>query len=299
MKLNEIFRLVLTSCAVIIAGCVSPGQEIQWNEEVKISTGEQIVVKRGEKRRYVGAPFEKKGWLFQEAWIEAELPNAGRLRWDTSLSPWFLDRASDGTWYLVGLTSSYSSHHEYGLYHPRNAGALFVPYRLREGNWERILGKDFPAEFKTPNLLVYGELIFEPRPNGYYWDGTTYRGRPIERKFSNGDLLDLAQKERVNFPSDFSAERYFRISQQWLDQGERYKQDCRLAGGCGIECTNRGGACEKVMLWDRDEFTQECMLKLPAPCDANCRQGVVCGTVIRIGLDERMGRSPKQYGQSK
>lgn len=254
-----------------LARCVSTtgearGNEINWNEEVRLSTDENIVVKRGEIRRYVREPLQKGDWLFQEAWIEWELPAFGRFRWDTTLRPWLLDRASNGTWYLIGMKGSYSSESEYGIHHPHGRGALFVPFQFRNNRWERILGTDLPAEFQKPNLLVYGELVFEPHPNATYWDGVTHRRRPQEREFSSGDLLDLARKERVNVPSHLDSEPRFKLAQQWIDNGERYKSECTVGGACGPQCAQKGGRCEVIK---------------------------------RMGLDERIGRLPVQMTESR
>ena len=290
MKLNEIFRLVLTSCAVIVAGCAA-GPEIQWNEVVKISSGEQIVVKRGEKRRYVGAPFEKKGWLFQEAWIEGDLPSVGKFRWETSLRPFLLDRGDDGHWYLIGL-SGHRSEYEYDLYHPRNE-TFFVSYRLDDGVWRRIVGSELPISLnttKTLNLLFSGSMIFEPSDRYRY---ATEELKRSPHRFWNGDLLDLELKERVQRPL-YPYDKYlFTLSPDRLDQGVRYELRCMLKSECGSDCSNQGGDCEQAYIWEDKSFKNVCLT--PKGSSIKCYKEIGNANVLGFSrFNPNVGRTPKQ-----
>src|SRR5438552_2675338 len=136
-------------------------------------------------------PGRGSGWLFHQAWIEADLSDAGRLRWDTSLAPWLLDRTPDGTWYLVGWTPSSSGIREYQLGRPSGGEKTFVAFRLTGDRWERIKVEEFPDTFKGPNLLVSSERMFSKQKDFIYFDGATHRGASLRAPLSNGDLLDL------------------------------------------------------------------------------------------------------------
>ena len=188
-----IFALLV---ALLQACATGGGREIVWFEEVSLSSGNTITVERGEVRRLVAEPFQKAGWLYQGSWIEGSIPGVGPFRWETSLSPWLLDLGADKRWYMIGM-SGHTSEHEYGLFMPRPMWPRYIPFRLVDNKWTRIVEHDVPIEFTKPNLLVFGETIFEPLPG-------SVEDKEIRQKytfgFSNGDKLDLSLKEQLNRP---------------------------------------------------------------------------------------------------
>ena len=198
-------------------------------------------------RRYAAEPLQKGGWLFQEAILEAEVPRIGAVRWETSLRPWLLDQAKDGRWYFIAMHGSYGSTNEYGLFSGRGMGPQFVFYRYRPGEWERILAKDLPPELVYPNLLVYGEAIFEPDPSDSYWAGNP----PLKRAFRNGELLTWELKRRINVPKYTDSTWVYRLEPGWrLDHGNRQLSECLTGGPCDAECLKGGGHCRSVRRFD-------------------------------------------------
>ena len=153
-------------CAFVnlfITGCAAQGtKEVWWREEVRFSTGETIVLERGEKHKNV-AEFGRPAWLFDEAWLEAQLPGVGRTRWAGALSPLVLDVTSTGDWYVLGVTASISGEREYGI----PEGKRYAAFKLVDNTWTRVPFKQFPREF-SPNLLgdSYTPFIEQHRPSG-------------------------------------------------------------------------------------------------------------------------------------
>ena len=204
------------------SACAPDGKELMWRETVKLSNNEEIIVNRGEKQRCVGEPGRGSGWLFDQAWIEADLPDAGHLRWDTSLSPWLLDRAPDGTWYIVGTSPSSSSVFEYGLGSPTGIYKMFVAFHLVGNKWIRIKAAEFPSEFTKPNLLVYSRAIFGEKTDFLFFDGETYRRAPADPPLRKGDVLSLERKDAINFPRHRDLQYIFRPTLEQFDDSICY-----------------------------------------------------------------------------
>lgn len=146
---------------VLLTGCANaqsdPNEErwgvhrfkrIQWEEEVRFSTGE-VIVKRGERRRAAYGGEMRPGWLFDEAWIEATLLGVGPTRWEGSLSPLVLDVTPAGEWYLLAAIGANRGRRDYQL----SRDMWYVAFRLSGTTWQRIPFAEFPESFK-PNLLA-------------------------------------------------------------------------------------------------------------------------------------------------
>ncbi len=163
-----------------------------WSEEVRLSSGETIVVKRSEKDFYT----DMGVWRYGSGRLEAELPGAGKVVWDTTLKPWLLDKANDGTWYVVGRFEDEFTRggHDYGL-----KTGQFAAFRLVGSEWQRMRD-GFPSQFSSPNLLVESYNIFHGDSVRVY-DGQRYGGVSVT-PISEGGLLELAMKEKINFPSE-------------------------------------------------------------------------------------------------
>lgn len=223
-----------------------------WTEDVKLSSGEQITAKRWEKYRPVHEPGHEPGALINETRIEANLPGAGELVWQTSLSPWLLDKSVDGFWYLVGKTMTLRGSKEYGIYVP--IGGLrspeFVAYRLVDHTWQRITVSEFPQDLKVPNLLVYSGAAFDPKhafyhgPSGsaYAFDDTKNISIPDLEPIVNGGLIDLPYKAKINFPSHPDQRPIFRVTSDLFDDGIRYiRYECKLnSSDCAWVTLERG-----------------------------------------------------------
>jgi hypothetical protein len=144
-------------------GCGETTKEINWREQVQLSTGEVIVVERGEKLNLVSEPGRGSGWLFDEAWLKARLPGIGETVWRGALSPLVLNVTPKGNWYLLGVTGSIRGEREYQL----AEGKRYVAFELTDRSWLRVPFADFPEEFQ-PNLLAdtYTPFIELRKPNG-------------------------------------------------------------------------------------------------------------------------------------
>jgi hypothetical protein len=297
---TKCIRIALLLVALFSSPSVfaSAGREIVWLEEVKISTGKTITVKRGEIRRRVAEPFQKAAWLFQEAWIEGDIPEIGRFRWETSLRPWLLDRGQDGLWYLIGMFGAYSAQYEYGLYTPRaEIRPRYVPFRLRNGRWERIVARDLPEEFMSPNLLLYGETLFQPQKDGPTHETEVLKDFP--RGFSNGDKLTFPLKAKVHIPYG-DTKRNFALARHEVDFGERFKDRCVLDATCGDDCSSIGGSCGRAYRLIDGKYGFGGVCFVPTTCGPKCGElRGRCEPVGQIAFDPNQGRSPQQRNMSR
>ena len=208
------FVLVAAVGSALISSGVFAKQR-HWDEQVLTTSGKRLVVKRTLKWTPGGGPGSYHG-------MSAELPGAGVVTWDTTLAPWMLDQAQDGTWYLVGRVDSFKGQQEYGLYDEQGRTKDFAIYRLAERRWERIIGADFPNEFRAPNLIVYPRVLFEEvKHQRLYFDGTKFRPMPDGLPIADGAVVNTEFKSRVNFPFDREHAYIFQPSAKHFDDGRR------------------------------------------------------------------------------
>lgn len=165
--------------AVPIMGACSNMRHFEWTEDVKLSDGRMIVVKRTEDYRHivdVGAGFQK-GWLFQKSTISGELPAPvlHKVAWEGSLSPLVLDIQPDNSVYLVSSVSTGAARTEWKV--PDHE--FYVAFRLAGNEWRRIPLADLPLSVQ-PNLLPYGYGLF------------------IRRGMQSGTHVDLKMKAELN-----------------------------------------------------------------------------------------------------
>lgn len=189
--------VALTVLLLSLAACATAEEEerygvhrykrIQWQEEVRLSTGEVIVVTRGEKRRLAYGGQLPFGWLFEEAWLEASLPGVGSTRWEGALSPLVLDVSTTGSWYLLGIAEASRGLKDYNLPEHKR----YVAFKLNDRTWQRVPFTEFPEGF-DPNLLANSGRLF--------WKEQTPKGT----------VVDLPMKYRVDSIPTVGAE-YKRI----------------------------------------------------------------------------------------
>ena len=147
-----------------MGGC-SGVKNVEWTEDVKLSSGHQILVRRMTEFRSVmdvGAGFQR-GYLFDHASISAELPAPAsrKVEWaGRGLSPFILDLLPDGRVYLVCKLGSAEGaniwkvpQHEY-----------FVSFRLKGDQWERVPLADLPPAIRRTNLLGSVDTVFMDLP---------------------------------------------------------------------------------------------------------------------------------------
>ena len=160
-------------------GACSNERHVEWTEDVKLSDGRMILVKRTEDYRRimdVGAGFQR-GWLFQKSSISAELPAPiqRKVVWEGSLKPLVLDIHPDGSVYLVCRVATGAAQIEWKV--PDHE--FYVPFRLTPENWQRIPLVDLPTSV-LPNLLGNTYTLF------------------IDRETQSGIHVDFKQKKELD-----------------------------------------------------------------------------------------------------
>lgn len=187
-KPGEIFcwSVMLLMMLMTLTGCAAAEEEerwgvhrykrIHWQEQVRLSTGEEIVIERGEKLRSAYGGVGTPGWVFDEAWLEAKLPAVGKTRWEGALSPLVLDVTPAGEWYLLGIVRASRGEKDYRLSDERKR---YVAFKLRGTAWKRIPFVEFPEMFK-PNLLASTDRLLKV-------DGA-----------KNGMVVDSEMKQRLD-----------------------------------------------------------------------------------------------------
>lgn len=145
-----------------IVGACSNERHFEWTEDVKLSDGRMILVKRTVDYRRVldiGAGFQK-GWLFQKSTITAELPAPvqRKVSWEGSLSPLVLDIQPDNTVYLVCYVPTGSAEIEWKV--PDHE--FYVVFRLENEAWKRIALDQLPLSVQ-PNLFASARTLFIDR----------------------------------------------------------------------------------------------------------------------------------------
>lgn len=179
MKNKTMFRLALgialTVLLATLAGCVLVGDfpislGSNWKEEVQLSNGNKIIVKRSQTR---GGRHE----IGQESPVAEHImsfahPTTGQtITWkstygdtieDSSLLPLGLYSKGD-TVYLATTTAGCIAYNKWGRPNPP-----YVFFRYDGTNWQRISQEEFPADFKEANLVISGLVRkFEQRLTQY------------------------------------------------------------------------------------------------------------------------------------
>jgi hypothetical protein len=139
--------LFATACAG--AGGRDARKVVEWKEQVQLSTGQVIVIERGARFRVSDPGTGRLGWLFDDAWLQMDLPGAGSARWEGSLEPLVLDVTPEGRWFLLGVVGAYRGWKDYGLPEQKR----YVAFEFSGKTWQRIPFARFPEQF-TPNLLA-------------------------------------------------------------------------------------------------------------------------------------------------
>ena len=136
---------LLTICSVFVpplAAC-SNMKTISWREEVRLHTGQVIMVDRTENYRPVSVDF-RSGWMFDTETIKAHFPSpVGEITWSGILTPIAIDATSTGQVYLVADIANSA-----GAGYPRPGGIPQVAFRyLGQDQWQRIAISEIPGGF--------------------------------------------------------------------------------------------------------------------------------------------------------
>ena len=148
---------LLALCAVFVAplAACSNMKTISWREEVRLHTGQVIMVDRAENYRLVSEGL-RSGWLFDTETIKAHFPPpVGEITWSGILTPIAIDATSTGQVYLVADIANSA-----GAGYPRPGGIPQVSFRyLGQNQWKRIPISEIPGDFHR-NLLADTYTLF-------------------------------------------------------------------------------------------------------------------------------------------
>lgn len=159
--LRKLGRAKWIALLLPLAGGCSGVKNVEWTEDVKLSDGRQILVRRMTEFRSVmdvGAGFQR-GYLFDHASISAELPApvSRKVEWaGRGLSPFILDLLPDGRVYLVCITETAEGAYTWKV--PRHE--FFVAFQLKGDQWERLPLAELPPAIKRANLLTMIHTVF-------------------------------------------------------------------------------------------------------------------------------------------
>jgi len=157
--LVRVFKTIglIFTLGVSMSACASlSGGGVNWKEEVLLHDGSKIVVKRSQS--YGGRHEIGQSSPVKEHTITFDLPNAGKTISWTSEYGEDLGRTTfnllalhilNGTPYLVVEPNLCLSYNKWGRPNPP-----YVIFKHDGKEWQRIPLSEFPAEFKTINLIV-------------------------------------------------------------------------------------------------------------------------------------------------
>lgn len=121
-------------CALLLSGCGR--SQIEWKEEVKLQSGEVIVVKRTAKSRDFGEIGGPGGWENEGMTVQIIQPLKpdNPPVWNAKFVPLVFDR-DPGTneWFMVATFVSCTSWYELGR--PK---LPYTEFRLKDGQWRQL-----------------------------------------------------------------------------------------------------------------------------------------------------------------
>lgn len=163
-SIRQFWLACLLTVIAFPAACAPPNQTkiVKWQEEVKLSTGEVIVVERETRFKPSGGePFRGSGWAADVMTIRFHYPpdsknviewrtvRYGAERHFTPEYPLALDVGQDRSIYLIALAAGKGACDEY------------YRYRYDNGQWkDDMLSEVF--EKRAPNLLLGSDEINTP-----------------------------------------------------------------------------------------------------------------------------------------
>jgi len=172
------YWITLVFSLLQLAGCGETN--VSWKEDVQLSSGEMIVVRRTAKTKAFGEIAGPGGWENKGMTVEIVMPTLKDKPpiWDFPFVPLLFDRDSQtNQWFMVSTFYSCESWYELGR--PK---LPYVEYRLRDGQWVSqplsvgLIGK--PANMLTtirsggePDHTIATKAAIESDPA----IGTSYR----------------------------------------------------------------------------------------------------------------------------
>lgn len=136
---------------VMTAGCGEV--DLRWSEEVRLSGGDVIVVKRGAKGEKLGEIGGAGGWEQKEMSVEIDVPPPGAARppvWRSAYVPMLLDYDAKRKEWLI-VATFYTCQGWYDLGRPK---LPYVEYRVGEGGQWAVVPLEPELFGRRPNLLT-------------------------------------------------------------------------------------------------------------------------------------------------
>lgn len=142
---------LLFFCALALLGC---GQvDLRWSEEVQLSSGKTIIVKRAAKGEKIGEIGGPGGWEQKEMSVEIDAKDSEIFNppvWRTAYVPVLLDYdASRKEWLIVA--TFYTCQGWYDLGRPK---LPYVEYRVANSGQWRVVPLDAALIGRKTNLLT-------------------------------------------------------------------------------------------------------------------------------------------------
>ncbi len=129
--MNRARRVLSALLMAIVVGCGD--SELAWTEEVRLSGGETIVVKRTAKTKPYGELGGPGGWENEGMTLQIVKPQTpdNPLIWDARFVPLLFDRDSaTGQWFIVATFYSCQSWYDLG-----RPALPYTEFRFRDGRW--------------------------------------------------------------------------------------------------------------------------------------------------------------------
>ena len=190
------FSLLLASSAALfcgIAACGSQTETITWKEEVALHDGKTIVITRSVT---VGGGRKEPGTQSvgeSNYTLDFTAPNGQQVHWENQahLLAMILD-FQNGVPFLAAKPRTGTDNARYGCSDPN-----YVFYKYING-WQRIKYGDFPADFRTSNLII----------------SVSRHGRQLQNRTASPDEI---------LEANSTLDRYYRE----VDPNERSPAECK------------------------------------------------------------------------
>jgi hypothetical protein len=133
MGLKKAMKLPAAALVAIVALAACGNRDLAWNEEVRLSSGETILVKRTAKSKPFGEIGGPGGWENERMTLQiinVQKPDNPPV-WDARFVPLLLDRdVTSGQWFVVATFYSCQSWYDLG-----RPALPYTEFRVRDGHW--------------------------------------------------------------------------------------------------------------------------------------------------------------------
>jgi hypothetical protein len=144
------FVAVLFSIIFLLLIVACDDGKISWQEEVKLSTGETIVVDQKRECLEANTGGLSSGCLAREAWLTIKKSSfsIAPIEWHENLIPMIIN-INDGKLYIVGYAPTPVEYRKYG-----RAGHPYFGFIWIGEKWNRIAFGDIPISIYDANMVI-------------------------------------------------------------------------------------------------------------------------------------------------